>query len=135
MLTSLLFLLGTAEAKKKPKVPPPPPTGWHREEGWNGECYFPPDYGPMLESDRKLARQKALEAMKTQWLGERDDGVSLDPYVVETVEETLPQALHHQQVALVEEAGEDGPCLGERPAVHIAPLVEHLQYSIEVEGD
>lgn len=88
MLTSLLFLIGTADAKK-PKAPPPPPIGWHREEGWKGDCYYPPDFAGMLESDRKMARQKALEAMKSQWMGERDDDVNLDPYVVETVEETL----------------------------------------------
>jgi len=88
MLTLIAFI-GLAEAKKAPKAPPPPPVGWHREEGWKGDCYYPPDFATKLESDRKLARQQALEAMKSQWLGGRDDGVTLDENVVDDVETTL----------------------------------------------
>lgn len=88
MLTWLL-LVGLAEAKKAPKAPPAPPVGWHREEGWKGDCYYPPDFGKMLEGDRKMARQEALAAMKSQWLGGRDDDITFDEYVVDGVETTL----------------------------------------------
>lgn len=84
MLTWLV-LVTLAEAKKS-KTPPPPPVGWHREEGWKGDCYFPPDFDKMLESDRKAARQTALEQMILQWRGDRDDGMSLDADTLESLE-------------------------------------------------
>lgn len=87
-MLSMLVLAMTAEAKK-PKVPPPPPVGWAREANWKGDCYFPPDFGKMLEADRKMARASTLDQMKAQWLGQREDGVSFDPNVVDSVETTL----------------------------------------------
>lgn len=89
MLT-LLLLCDLADAKpKKNKTPPPPPVGWHKEEGWKGECYYPPDFGKLGEGERKMARQQALEAMMQQWKGEKDDGVTVEPAVVEEVEIVL----------------------------------------------
>lgn len=90
MLTLLLAVsLADAKPKKQKGPPPPPPVGWQREEGWKGDCYFPPNFEALPEGDRKLARQKALEEMKKQWAGERDDGVTFDPNLVEEVEIVL----------------------------------------------
>jgi hypothetical protein len=104
-MLSLLVFATIAEAKK-PKAPPAPPVGWYREAGtkktpgWKGDCYFPPDWEKLGEGDRKLARQKALEAMKSQWLGQREDGVSFEPGTVDELETVLlgrPQLI--EQVA------------------------------------
>lgn len=88
MLT-LLLLTQIAEAKKPKGPPPAPPTGWQKEEGWKGECYFPPDYEKLLEGDRKAARQKALEEMKRQWSGGKDEALVFDAGVVDDVETVL----------------------------------------------
>lgn len=88
MLSVLLFV-ELAEAKKKPKVAPPPPLGWHKEEGWKADCWFPADYGKLPEGDRKLARQRALEGMKVQWSGGKDDGITFNEGIVDDVETTL----------------------------------------------
>lgn len=86
LLLPLLF--DVAEAKK-PKTPPPTPVEWHREEGWKGDCWFPPDFAKLQEGDRKLARQRSLEQMKAQWLGQRDDGVQFDDITVDNLETAL----------------------------------------------
>ena len=88
-MLSLLLLVDTADAKPKSKTPPPPPQGWHREEGWAGDCWYPKNYDTLGEGDRKIARQESLEAMKSQWSGGRDDGVSFDASVVEDLEIVL----------------------------------------------
>lgn len=88
MLTLLLFT-DLAEAKKPKGPPPPPPMGWHKEEGWKGECWFPAEYDKLLEGDRKLARQKALEQMKVQWSGGKDEALSFDAGVIDDVETVL----------------------------------------------
>ena len=69
--------------------------GWNKgdAETWTGSCYFPPDYEALEASEgltsRKLARQASLEAMISQWRGDRLDGVSFDSGVIEDVEITL----------------------------------------------
>ncbi len=90
-MLSLLLVVSLADAKPKKQKgpPPPPPVGWHREEGWKGDCYFPPAYDSLGEGERKIARQQALEAMKTQWLGTREDGVTFDANLVDEVETVL----------------------------------------------
>jgi hypothetical protein len=88
MLT-MLVLVTTAEAKKPKGPPPAPPVGWHHEEGWKGDCYYPPDFGAMPEGDRKMARANSLEEMKKQWLGQRDDGVTFDETLEDEVETVL----------------------------------------------
>ncbi len=85
---SWLFLIDLAEAKKK-KEPPPPPSEWAHEEGMKSDCWYPPVFEGMLDGDRKIARQKSLEAMKSQWLGQRDDGVKFEDMVVDDLETTL----------------------------------------------
>ncbi|MCB9792268.1 MAG: hypothetical protein H6741_06035 [Alphaproteobacteria bacterium] len=73
--------------------PAPPPVGWHTEEGWSGECYFPPDFQAMEDSEglaaRRIARMDVLTAMKSQWSGSRDDGVSLAPGPIEDLDTVL----------------------------------------------
>lgn len=84
----MILLVDSADAKK-PKTPPPPPVEWHRSEGWKGDCWYPPDFEKMQEGDRKLARQRSLEQMKAQWMGQRDDGLKFDDIVIDNVETTL----------------------------------------------
>lgn len=88
-MLSMLLLAGLAEAKKPKGPPPAPPQGWHTEEGWRGECWYPAEYDKLLEGDRKMARQKALEEMKRQWSGGKEDFVSLDAGVIDDVETVL----------------------------------------------
>ncbi len=85
---SWLLFIDLAEAKKK-KDPPPPPQEWAMEEGMKAQCWYPPVFEGMAEGDRKLARQASLEAMKAQWLGQRDDGVKFEDMVVDDVETVL----------------------------------------------
>lgn len=71
----------------------PPPVGWHGEELWSGQCYFPPDFDAVEAKEgisaRALARQAALEGMISQWKGERDDGVSFKAGKITDVETVL----------------------------------------------
>ncbi len=90
-----LAVVPLAHAKKRAPEPAPPPVGWYAEPagkktpGWRGECYFPPNWGDLDLVDRRVARQQALEALKSQWLGQRSELVSFDPAVVEQLELTL----------------------------------------------
>ncbi|MCP4810028.1 MAG: hypothetical protein GY913_07915 [Proteobacteria bacterium] len=89
----MLPILLIAACGEKNTEPAPPPVGWHAEEGWSAPCYFPPDFDKLESAEgvsaRRLARQAALEGMKSQWLGERDDGVSFSPGTVEDIETVL----------------------------------------------
>ena len=38
----MLFLLLSCGDKNT--EPAPPPVGWHMEEGWTAQCWFPPDF-------------------------------------------------------------------------------------------
>jgi len=82
-----LSLLAACGGKKVKNAGPI--VGWHAEEGWPGACYYPPNFDTMGAGDRKLARQKTLEAMTSQWRGERDDGVSFPADQVENLETVL----------------------------------------------
>lgn len=86
-LAAFLFS-GMAHAKKA-KAPPPPPEGWHHEEGWKGDCFYPKDFNALGEGDKRAARADTLAAMQSQWTGGRDDGVSFDSNVVDDVNNTL----------------------------------------------
>lgn len=67
--------------------------GWHQVEGMLGSCYYPPDFEKVQASQdltgRKMARSEALDAMISQWSGQRDDGVSFNARLVEDVETVL----------------------------------------------
>ncbi len=87
-------LCTTAEAKPNKKKkgdegPPPPTTGWIQAEGAMGACYVPPDFEAMGLGDRRAARNDAMVAIKSQWSGERNDGVAFEPGLVEGVETVL----------------------------------------------
>lgn len=67
-----LLLVGVAGCGKKNVTEQAAPiVGWHTEEGWSGECWFPPDWEALEAAEgisaRKLMRQTALEAMVKQW--------------------------------------------------------------------
>ena len=81
-----LLLMG---CQKKPAAPAEPLVGWHQEEGAMGACYYAPNFEEVGRSDRRMVRQQALEAMMQQWAGDRDDGISFDPVVIENVETVL----------------------------------------------
>jgi hypothetical protein len=89
-----LLVVSVAEGKKK-KEEAPPPVGWHKVEatkkdpGWRGECYYPPEFEGMDITDRRMARQVALQEMKKQWLGQRDEIVSFDARMIDDVETVL----------------------------------------------
>ena len=100
-----LMLFTTADAKKV-KVVPPPVDAWGHEEGMKGDCFYPADFAKLQEGDRKLARQRTLEEMKKQWLGQRDDGVQIEDMVVDDLETTLlgrPELIETISVANLEQ--------------------------------
>jgi hypothetical protein len=82
------FVAGTAEAKKT-KAPPPPLEGWQPAGINGGTCYHPPQWDALPIGARKEARQKALEALLSQWRGERGDGVSFPGRVAEDIETAI----------------------------------------------
>ncbi|MBN1337518.1 MAG: hypothetical protein JXB39_16315 [Deltaproteobacteria bacterium] len=86
LVAGLLPVLGCG-----PKTPVVviPEIGWHSEEGWKGACYYPPEWEGLEDTERRIARQAALEEMKRQWRGLRQDGVQFDAEAVEDVETTL----------------------------------------------
>ena len=90
----LLVPLGlaiTVGCQKKTEAPPP--VGWHAEELWLGQCYFPPDFDAIEaeggEYARKSARATALQEMKSQWMGERETAVSFSTNHIDDLETTL----------------------------------------------
>jgi hypothetical protein len=89
-MLSALILLACGEKNVEPA---PPPVGWHAEEGWTSQCWFPPDFEKLESTEgitaRRMARQETLEQMKLQWLGGRDDGVSFSPGAVDDLETVL----------------------------------------------
>ena len=88
-LTLRVGLLMSLTACGKKNVEQAPILGWHQEELWTGSCYYPPDYESLELTDRRAGRQASLEAMMSQWRGDRGDGVSVDARIIEDVETTL----------------------------------------------
>jgi hypothetical protein len=95
ILLAALLVVTVAHGKKRSEPPAPPPVGWYaqpaekKDPGWLGECYFPPHWPDLDLVQRRMARQAALEAMKSQWLGQRDAIVSFDPGAVDELELAL----------------------------------------------
>ncbi len=95
LLALSLLVVGVAEGKKKKQEDAPPPVGWYKLEatkkdpGWRGECYYPPAFEELNITDRRIARQKALQEMKQQWLGQKDELVSFDNRMIDDVETVL----------------------------------------------
>lgn len=86
MWSVLLALVPLAEAKKNKAPPPPPPVGWHSEVGWKAACWHPPTFAGMLTGPLKEARQQTLEAIVSQWRGDKGDGISFPVVVYENLE-------------------------------------------------
>ena len=63
--------------------------GWHGKEEWAGQCYYPKKFSAMGTGERRMARQEALEAIMSQWRGEREDGVSIPADKIERIETTM----------------------------------------------
>lgn len=88
-----LLIAPLASCGEKQVEEAPPPVGWFAEELWKGECYFPPNFDDVEAAEgtsaRRMARQEALEAMKMQWSGGKDDGVSLDSGAIEDLDTIL----------------------------------------------
>lgn len=98
-----LCIAPVAEAKKNKKKSKnaPPPVGWHAEEEWPGECWFPPNFEEMGSGDRRMAWQETREQIIGQWSGGKDDGVKVREKVVidmETVLLSKPERI--QQVSV-----------------------------------
>jgi len=88
-LVSLGVVLALAGCKKSGgTAAAAPKVGWHASTS-GMTCYYPPAYDKLGGTDRKIARQDALEAMMSQWNGSRGDGVQFDDVVVENVETAL----------------------------------------------
>ncbi len=86
----LLLLSITLADAKKPKAPPPLPVdAWGHEEGMKADCFYAADFEKLAEGDRKMARQRALEEMKKQWQGLREDDVHMEETVIDDLETTL----------------------------------------------
>ena len=86
-----LCIAPVAEAKKNKKKDKnaPPPVGWHAEEEWAGECWFPPNFEEMGSGDRRMAWQETREQIMSQWNGGKDDGVKVREKVVLDMETVL----------------------------------------------
>ncbi len=102
LLALSILIVGVAEGKKKKKDEAPPPVGWHtveatkKDPGWRGECYYPPSFEGMPITDRRMARQKTLEEIKKQWLGQKDEIVSFDARMIDDLDTVLlgrPEAI------------------------------------------
>jgi hypothetical protein len=86
LIPALVVLSGCG---KKDTSPAPPPVGWHSEEGWTMQCYYPPDFDIMNETDRRMKRSQAMDEMLGQWGGSREDGVEFGEELVMDVETVL----------------------------------------------
>ncbi|MDG1483611.1 MAG: hypothetical protein P8R54_28735 [Myxococcota bacterium] len=86
LIPALVALSGCG---KKDTASAPPPVGWFSEEGWTMQCYFPPDFDTMNETDRRMKRSQSMDEMLSQWGGKRDDGVSFGDDLVMEVETVL----------------------------------------------
>jgi hypothetical protein len=88
---ALLSTSGDASAKKpkKPSASNTPVLGWHREAGWTGDCWYPPDFAAMTEGQKRLAWQETRDAIMAQWRGERSDGISMNAQHIDRLETAM----------------------------------------------
>lgn len=79
-----------AGKKKKKNKEVPKITGWHQpSELHKFKCWYPKDYEALGPGDRKMARMASLNAMMSQWQGERGDGVKFGSQNVTHLETVL----------------------------------------------
>jgi hypothetical protein len=92
LFLTALMVLGVsqdAEARKRRKRKGPPPTGWVDGETGTPACYHTPIWDGFNEIDRRMKRSEAMDEVLNQWRGLRNDGINLDPRVIEEVETVL----------------------------------------------
>lgn len=77
-----------AHAGKK-KKDTGPILGWHRDEGWTADCWYPPDFSAMPEGPKRVAWNETREMIIGQWRGNRSDGVKLNDVHVENLETAI----------------------------------------------
>ena len=77
-----VLLLMTSVSCVKASVDVKPIEGWSTQEGWTGSCFYPKNFDVLGPGDRRLARQKTLTGIMSQWSGERADGINFDADVV-----------------------------------------------------
>ena len=63
--------------------------GWHAEEGWAGQCYYHKNFATLGRGDVYEARQASMDAMMSQWRGERNDGIQFDEEKIIELETTI----------------------------------------------
>lgn len=81
---AMIASCGSKNPKTKASV-----EGWQGKADWPARCWYPPSFGSLGPGDRKLARQKTLKAMMSQWSGHADDVVSFDSDDVTDIETVL----------------------------------------------
>ena len=104
-LASLPLVVG---CPKKPTGPVAPLEGWHKvSETATFACYHPPQFSALDEVQRKLKRAEALDAMLTQWKGEREDGIKFKDGVVDEVETTLFGVMNKVETVAIKKVFQD----------------------------
>ena len=86
-----VLILGAGDAiagkkKKKKGKDDGPKVGWHKQDGWSGDCYYPPDFSVLASGPKRVAWNEARESVMGQWRGQRGDGIKLDDRHVENLE-------------------------------------------------
>jgi len=63
--------------------------GWHAEEEWSGQCFYHQNFATLGRGEVYDARQQSMDAMMSQWRGERNDGIQFDGEKVIQLETTM----------------------------------------------
>ncbi|MEC7987705.1 MAG: hypothetical protein VX278_21230 [Myxococcota bacterium] len=98
-MTWFLFITACAPKKvvvEKPKIE------WVQEDGSSAACYYAPAFETLDSLDRKEAQSKALDAIVSQWKGERNDGVKIKEELIDGVETVLLGDMLKVEVAVKE---------------------------------
>lgn len=89
LVPCLMLSVAGKKDKKKKKGKKDERVGWVKpSEEASGACYYKPNFEEMTSGPRKIARSEAIEAVLSQWKGERGDGVTMPEkyaYDIETV--------------------------------------------------
>ena len=62
--------------------------GWHAEE-WTGQCFYHQNFATLGRGEVYDARQQSMDAMMSQWRGERNDGIQFDDEKIVELETTM----------------------------------------------
>jgi hypothetical protein len=106
VLIPLILAPSDAEAKRKKKGKDDgPKIGWHKQESWAGDCYYPPDFGSLAAGPMRMAWNESREAVMSQWRGDRGDGVSLDSKHIEDLETAMLAKPERTSTVVAENVG------------------------------